>query len=610
MKPSTYLPVIVFFFLAACASPAATPAPQQAQPSQPSPTASAPPASPAASEPTAAEVTAAAAPAATESAAAAPPASFPGLPLPTDKDDHFAGSGLCTTCHTNMTGLGGADVSTDRLWKASLMANAARDPYWLATVRKEITAAPELAGLIEDKCASCHMPMSATAAHIAGGQAAVLDGGLIDPANPGYPLALDGVSCNVCHQIEAGNFGQAGSFSGAYQIDETTPMGERPSFGPYEVDETNTTIMASVSGFKPVQAEHIRQSELCATCHTLFAPYLDASGQVAGEFPEQTPYLEWLNSAYPASLGCNDCHMPLIPGDVQLSITGSPPRSGARQHNFIGGNAYMGRIFRAFGEELSLAASSEQIDTMIASTEVLLSSPPPAESERPQTQHTASLELRDLAIEGRTLSGKVVLQTHTGHKLPTSYPSRRVWLHILVKDYAGKVIFESGAVGADGAISGNANDEDPAAYEPHYTTLSDPSQVQIYEAILGNTESQVTTELLRAASYLKDNRLLPAGFDIAKASPDIAVYGEAAKDSDFIAGSDSLALQIDLGAAQGPFTVSAELLYQSIGYRWATNLGEGMHSDPGNEISDFLRYYAVVPNPGVVVSRSEKQVQP
>ncbi len=157
----------------------------------------------------------------------------------------------------------------------------------------------------------------------------------------------------------------------------------------------------------------------------------------------------------------------------------------------------MGRIFRTFGEELSLAASSEQVNTMIASTEDFLSSPPPAESERPQTQHTATLELRDLKMEGSSLTGLVVLQTHTGHKLPTSYPSRRVWLHIQVTDSAGNPVFESGAMGADGAIYGNANDEDSTTYEPHYTTLSEPGQVQIYEAILGNTEGQVTTELLR-----------------------------------------------------------------------------------------------------------------
>lgn len=37
----------------------------------------------------------------------------------------------------------------------------------------------------------------------------------------------------------------------------------------------------------------------CATCHTLFTPYVDNEGNVAGEAPEQTPYLEWKNSIYP-----------------------------------------------------------------------------------------------------------------------------------------------------------------------------------------------------------------------------------------------------------------------------------------------------------------------
>lgn len=610
MRSRLHLPALAFvLLLAACASPATPSAtvPPSQQPTQPAIQEPSPVAlqtdMPAVPTPTPV-IEATSAPTPVPITQVAP--GFSGLPLPTSKDAHFAGSGLCTTCHTNMTAPGGEDVSTDRLWKASIMANSARDPYWLATVRSEVIEAPQLAAVIEDKCASCHMPMSATAAHIAESQATILDGGLAAPANPAHPLALDGVSCNVCHQIQADNFGQAESFSGGYQIDATTPMGERSSFGPYEVNEINTTIMASASGFKPAEAEHIRQSEMCATCHTLYTPYLDANGQVAGEFPEQAPYLEWLNSGYPASLACNDCHMPLIPGDVQLSITDSPPRSSARQHNFIGGNAYLGRIFRLFGEELNMAASSDQIDTMVAATENLLTSPTPADSERPQTKHTASLELRDLKIEAGTLSGKVVIQTSTGHKFPTSFPSRRLWLHIQVTDSAGKLVFESGAVGADGAISGNANDEDQTTYEPHYATLSNPDQVQIYEAILGNTDGEVTTALLRASSYIKDNRLLPSGFDISIASPDIAVYGEAVQDADFIAGGDTLVLQIDLATAQGPFTVTAELLYQSIGYRWAMNLGVHSHE----EIGDFLRYYAAVPNPGVLVSQVSVQLAP
>jgi hypothetical protein len=524
---------------------------------------------------------------------------FPGVPLTTDHDDHFAASGACAACHTNTTDASGADVSTDRSWKPSMMANAARDPYWLASVRHEVLEAPDLKAVIEDKCATCHLPMAATSAHIAGGQATILDGGMTDPANPVYPLAIDGVSCSLCHQILADNFGKPESFSGEFMIDETTPMGGRPAFGPYPPDPAGIPLMKSVSGFLPVESEHMRQAELCATCHTLYTPYIDSSGQVVGEFPEQTPYLEWLNSIYPGSQSCIDCHMTPIQGEVQLSVTGGPLRAGARQHNFSGGNAYMGRIFRQFGEELGLPASSQQVEAMIAASEELLTSPGPQGSERLTGLQAAFIELLDLKTEGDTLSGRLVVQSQTGHKFPTSFPSRRAWLHVTVKDAAGGVVFESGAVDPDGSIQGNDNDADPSAYEPHYQTLSAPEQVQIYEAILGDTDAQVTTTLLRAASYLKDNRVLPAGFDLGKASPDIAPQGEATQDGDFQAGGDTLLLAIPLNGAQAPFTVEAELLYQSIGYRWAMNLAE--YSAP--EIEQFMGYYNAVPNLPVVVSR-------
>jgi hypothetical protein len=589
MKYTAILATLIAVLLAACASPAEPP-PASLSPSQPSPATESTTTPMLEASSTAPPPTQAASATATHTLAEGQ--SYTGLPLPLDKDEHFAGSGTCAVCHTNMIGPSGADVSIDRQWKASLMANSARDPYWLASVRHEVLSAPDLADIIDDKCASCHMPMAATAAHLAGGTAKIFDGGLADPANPGYNLALDGVSCNLCHQVQPENFGQTESFSGSYLIDETTPMGQRPSFGPFQVDDPLAQAMAAVSGYLPVQAEHIRQAEMCATCHTLYTPYLDADGQVVGQFPEQTPYLEWLNSAYPSNQSCSDCHMPSIPGEIQLAINGGPPRSGARQHTFMGGNAYMGRILSAFGDDLALAASSQEMQAMIAATENNLFSDYSQDSERPQTQKTAFLELLDLKVDGTTLVGRVVVQSQTGHKFPTSFPSRRAWLHLAVSDADGKVVFESGAVSAEGAIQGNDNDADPASYEPHYQVLSSPDQVQIYETILGNTDDEVTTTLLRASQYLKDNRLLPAGFDKDGAPADIAVYGEVTQDGDFTAGSDTLLLSIGLGDAQGPFAVQAELLYQSIGYRWAMNLGE--FSAP--EIDRFIGYYNAVPN--------------
>ena len=64
-------------------------------------------------------------------------------------------------------------------------------------------------------------------------------------------------------------------------------------------------------------------------------------------------------------------------------------------------------------------------------------------------------------------------------------------------------------------------DADRATFEPHYDLITSPDQVQVYEAIMGNNLNEVTYTLLRGADYLKDNRLLPQGFDKATAPSDV-----------------------------------------------------------------------------------------
>ena len=61
--------------------------------------------------------------------------------------------------------------------------------------------------------------------------------------------------------------------------------------------------------------------------------------------------------------------------------------------------------------------------------------------------------------------------------------------------------------------AGNDNDADPSRYEPHYSEIRSADQVEIYESILGDENGHVTTGLLAGVRYLKDNRLLPDGFD-------------------------------------------------------------------------------------------------
>jgi hypothetical protein len=99
----------------------------------------------------------------------------------------------------------------------------------------------------------------------------------------------------------------------------------------------------------------------------------------------------------------------------------------------------------------------------------------------------------------------------------------------------------------------------------------------------------VTTGLLHGVRYIKDNRLLPRGFEKASAEPDIAVHGTAAADPDFAAAGDLVRYRVELPeGASVPLRVDAELLYQSIGYRWAENL-RGYDSE---ETRRFVRYYS------------------
>jgi hypothetical protein len=139
----------------------------------------------------------------------------------------------------------------------------------------------------------------------------------------------------------------------------------------------------------------------------------------------------------------------------------------------------------------------------------------------------------------------------------------------------------------DGSIAGNRNDADPTRYEPHYTEIRGSDQVQIYEAILGDSAGQVTTGLLSAVDYLKDNRLLPRGFDKKDAPADIAVHGQALEDPAFSDRGHTLRYSIEVGDAPGPFEIAVELWYQPIGFRWAKNLA-AYNSDETHKFTGYF----------------------
>ena len=232
----------------------------------------------------------------------------------------FETSDACISCHNGLTTASGEDVSIGNSWRATMMANSSRDPYWQASVRREMLEHPAAQEEIEDECAVCHMPMSRYQAKAEGRKGSVFSHLPIGASDrPADQLAADGVSCTTCHQILSQGLGLPESFVGGFRVDESLPQGSRPIYGPYEIDSGRARIMQSSAQYRPMQGAHIRSSELCATCHTLYTEARDAAGKVIARLPEQVPYLEWRRSDYAKTQSCQTCHMPAVTDSVSVA---------------------------------------------------------------------------------------------------------------------------------------------------------------------------------------------------------------------------------------------------------------------------------------------------
>ena len=502
----------------------------------------------------------------------------------------FTPSANCMACHNNLVTPQGEDISIGSTWRSTMMANSGRDPYFQAGVRRETIDHPGSSADIQHECAACHMPMLKRISDASGRKADVfaqLPIGAHDSAE--HALAADGVSCTVCHQISDQKLGTRDSFNGGFVMMPTPDSGTRPIFGPFKIDKGRMTIMRSVSGFEQSETMHIRQSEVCATCHTLYTEALGPDGRVLGSLPEQMNYQEWQHSAFKDDRSCQSCHMPVVEETTRMSSVLGDPREGLGRHLFVGGNAFMLRMLNRYRGELGVAATSQELEATTQST------------LRQLEQDTARVAIARADVSGGTLAIDVDVTNLAGHKTPTGYPSRRAWLHLSVRDREGRIVFESGAVDGTGLIRGNDNDADPLRVESHYDEIRSADQVQIYESVMADATGAVTTGLLQATSYVKDNRLLPRGFDKATASADIAVRGAALDDNTFTGGRDRVRYVVSASAADGPFQIDVELRYQPIGFRWAQNLARYDAPEPRR----FVGYFnAMAASSSVVVARA------
>ncbi|MEO6774342.1 MAG: hypothetical protein ABI467_15205 [Kofleriaceae bacterium] len=463
------------------------------------------------------------------------------LPLPAPANtDRFVDSPVCGQCHlvgdtaTALHDATGANVSPVLLWRSSMMALAARDPYYLASFAEEAAAGKPG---VEALCTRCHSPAGSEERDTVGQHLGFAD--LTTGDDPASRLARDGVTCTACHQIDPTNLGDEQSFSGGFTIG----FG-RKIYGPYL--DPRTSPMMLIVNYTPTGGAHITKSELCATCHTVIIPTTN------GSITEQGTYLEWRSSSFRAmNQQCQTCHVPTIDATGATIVTqaaGSPadlnPRSPIGKHVFVGGNSY---VLSLIADGLEWSGSGLSADELAASV------------ARDQLHLTtaAHITIGSITRAGDAVSFPVHVQNLTGHKLPTGYPSRRMWIHLTVTA-GGATVFESGGVDATGALVDAAGTVLPA--QPHRDTVASSDEVQVWEAAFVDRLGQPTHRTTEAAHYSKDDRILPAGFapsptDATRISP-VGVIA----DPTFVPGSDDVTYTL-AGIPTGA-TITATLSFQ------------------------------------------------
>lgn len=511
--------------------------------------------------------------------------------LPTETNTLFSGSGNCALCHgdpgqfpssdANTDALGN-DVSPVTLWRATMMANAAVDPFWRAKVAHEVIENPDLEDEIETLCVTCHAPNGHFDAIHNGFETYTIDDLILDP------MGLDGVSCTSCHTMADVDMGITFSGDITYETDHS-------AYGQYTSPFTNS--MVNFTGFTPIYSEHVSSSEACGKCHSLITETINEAGEITeNSFVEQAIYHEWLNSVYSVDeTTCIDCHMPTL--DEGVIVSPMPPflteRSSFAKHELVGGNVFMLNLLKDNIADLSLNATAEQFDEVIEKTNIMLQS------------NALILEVDLLNTENDSAFFEVRLENLVGHKLPSGYPSRKMMIEFAVFTPAGDTVFHSGGFNAEGRINGELDDE----FEAHYNDIYSEDQVQIYEYVMGNEQGDVTTILTRAYSPLKDNRIPPAGFTTGHNAYDtVQVIGNAADDLNFNieneqegSAKDIINYHIPLNGNSSELIVNVKVHYISVPRKWLDQL----FSNDATPINDFETMFNDVDIESVIMQEEE-----
>jgi len=349
-------------------------------------------------------------------------------------------------------------------WKGSMMANAWKDPVFIAVYKNYISKASSKAEKEEvAMCSRCHTPSG----YMADSPGRYFEGELT-------PVDQAGVSCDVCHSVAA----SAGVGNGSFilQPGDASKNEYGVKYGPRRDSRSPTHGTA--------YSELHTRSELCGMCHDV--------GHAHNIMPIESTYSEWRTGPYntgdpETSTHCQDCHMrqnpehaatgsttlPDTPGFAAPEFLGAKQREHVWQHYFIGGNFVVTALL---GNEQAAKMAQHRLEHALT-VEVL------APKDGLNRQSLGTLRVK-------------VTNSGAGHYLPTGLTYvREMWIHLKVTDAKGEVLHESGYLDEAGAIEPNA---------------------AVFKTVLGEggEERKPTFFLPAAAQVLHDYRIRPKGYTV------------------------------------------------------------------------------------------------
>ncbi len=288
-------------------------------------------------------------------------------------------------------------------WNGSRHAYAVNDPVWQVLVGLRQKAEN---GLQDRFCTQCHSVLGVRSGEI----------------KPGFafadltPTVKEGVTCTVCHQSDS----VARTHNAGLTMASDGKM------------RGNLAGVQATPGHESTAGTHLAAPDFCASCHDVIE---------INKLPLERPYEEWLDS--PASgkgQTCQDCHMAKYDGQAAKD---GPARTGLHSHRFIG----LDPPGAATGSDAQMQAQfAADRDQLLASAAKITLGAGPIQA-------------------GQTMDVTVNLENRiAGHSLPTGTTFlRQCWIEVIATDDAGKVLYETGTLDANGDLRDRWSDLAPYA---------------------------------------------------------------------------------------------------------------------------------------------------